>query len=181
MKMNRAYRAHLASQAWRSFCLKVKTRDEHRCVTCNADANETRLEVHHRTYDRLGQERLSDCYTLCRDCHRLITCKIRRARHFQKVHPPLDVATTILVSGQGFIWKTTKTLPPLEVAATTGPSGGSFLWTHQSKDTIRETDCQVSPSWNKFSQAAQWTTHRPAQPLVESLTRSNRQTIKDRC
>jgi hypothetical protein len=38
----------------------------HRCEVCYTD---DRLEVHHRTYARLGRELIEDVTVLCRDCH----------------------------------------------------------------------------------------------------------------
>lgn len=38
----------------------------HACDLCGRDRD---LEVHHRTYERLGFERQSDLIVLCRDCH----------------------------------------------------------------------------------------------------------------
>lgn len=38
----------------------------HRCELCNVDG---RLEVHHRTYERLGSEMLTDLIVLCEVCH----------------------------------------------------------------------------------------------------------------
>jgi 5-methylcytosine-specific restriction endonuclease McrA len=40
---------------------------DYRCQVCNRD-DET-LDVHHRTYERLGQELLEDLFVLCRSCH----------------------------------------------------------------------------------------------------------------
>jgi 5-methylcytosine-specific restriction endonuclease McrA len=37
-----------------------------RCESCG---RRTRLEVHHRTYQRLGAERLEDLQVLCERCH----------------------------------------------------------------------------------------------------------------
>ena len=46
--------------------LEVIARDGGRCVVCYAQGD---LQVHHRTYERIGYERLSDLTTLCADCH----------------------------------------------------------------------------------------------------------------
>jgi len=37
-----------------------------RCELCNRSSN---LHVHHRTYERFGEERISDLIVLCRTCH----------------------------------------------------------------------------------------------------------------
>jgi hypothetical protein len=36
------------------------------CLLCGATYD---IHVHHRTYDRLGKERLADLTVLCKDCH----------------------------------------------------------------------------------------------------------------
>jgi 5-methylcytosine-specific restriction endonuclease McrA len=43
-----------------------------RCVICNRETStDNPLEVHHRTYENLGHEALTDCIVLCRECHSL--------------------------------------------------------------------------------------------------------------
>lgn len=39
------------------------------CATCSSTK---RLEVHHKTYERLGAERLEDLIVLCQACHRAV-------------------------------------------------------------------------------------------------------------
>jgi len=46
---------------------RVLLRAGNRCVLCNKGG--VGLQVHHRTYDRYGQELLSDLLALCRPCH----------------------------------------------------------------------------------------------------------------
>ena len=61
------YATYLESDLW------ARTRDlalEYygpSCCLCNKET--TRINVHHRTYERIGRERLSDLIVLCRDCH----------------------------------------------------------------------------------------------------------------
>ena len=38
----------------------------HRCALCFSTKN---IEVHHRTYERLGNELITDLIVLCDDCH----------------------------------------------------------------------------------------------------------------
>lgn len=59
------YHAYLRSPEWQVIRRLALERDGG-CVVCyRAD----RLDVHHRTYERLGHELLSDVTVLCRDCH----------------------------------------------------------------------------------------------------------------
>lgn len=53
-------------------------RDNHKCQTCLSVED---LEVHHKTYERLGDELPEDLITLCRECHHAITEVIRRRRY----------------------------------------------------------------------------------------------------
>lgn len=75
-----SYRDYLKSDHW------ARKRDEYRrsglpqwCIGCN----DKRFQLHHRSYTRLGAERLTDLIPLCRDCHR-------------KVHDPVNEGETRL-------------------------------------------------------------------------------------
>lgn len=60
------YYQYLQSPEWaRLRELKLKQADG-RCQLCNSNKA---LHVHHRTYERLGRERLVDLTVLCADCH----------------------------------------------------------------------------------------------------------------
>lgn len=63
-----AYSEYLKSAGWQTRRAAALKRAGHRCQVCNGDK---RLEVHHRTYERLGHERAADLVVLCRDCHQL--------------------------------------------------------------------------------------------------------------
>lgn len=61
------YKVYLQTEEWkqtRSFALN---RAGLRCQMCN---RATKLQVHHRTYERLGEEWLDDLTVLCGDCHK---------------------------------------------------------------------------------------------------------------
>jgi len=73
--------------------LEAFERDQHRCVACNHDGSEYRLECHHRTYENGGNPKLEDLYILCSDCHDLITDKMRRKRNQSKTI--VAVSTTV--------------------------------------------------------------------------------------
>lgn len=72
---SRDYYSYINSPEWR------KTRDEaidyhgEHCARCGAEPGEkdmdgwVRLEVHHKTYARLGAEKMEDLEVLCRSCH----------------------------------------------------------------------------------------------------------------
>ena len=69
--MHEAYGLYLQSPAWRARAAAALRRAGYRCMICNADRWFTRLEVHHRTYERLGRESPEDLIVLCRHCHKL--------------------------------------------------------------------------------------------------------------
>ncbi len=61
-----SYEDYLQSDVWqRTRDLALEYYGE-RCCLCNSADN---LNVHHRTYERRGNERLVDLIVLCRDCH----------------------------------------------------------------------------------------------------------------
>jgi 5-methylcytosine-specific restriction endonuclease McrA len=77
------YREYLQTAHWarqRAFALEGAG---HVCELC---AHDDRLEVHHRSYARLGFERPEDLIVLCADCHRdhhraLVLRAIRATEH----------------------------------------------------------------------------------------------------
>jgi hypothetical protein len=80
------YTEYLASEEWRERADLAKARAGHRCQVCNSA---TALNVHHRTYERLGREWDCDLTVLCRACHELFSERgalvawrgVRRWRH----------------------------------------------------------------------------------------------------
>jgi 5-methylcytosine-specific restriction endonuclease McrA len=60
------YNLYLASPEWNSKKIRVRARDYGRCQLCNSDRF---LDIHHLTYNRVGDEALFDLVTLCRNCH----------------------------------------------------------------------------------------------------------------
>ena len=60
------YLEYLQSPLWKRKCLKVLEYWNHTCVICMTN---NRLEVHHRTYIRVGHERFTDLVPLCHSCH----------------------------------------------------------------------------------------------------------------
>jgi hypothetical protein len=89
------YEAYIGSNAWlrNPSRLAEKAASGHRCRGCNRGADETQLQVHHRTYANFGNELPSDLTTLCVDCHPAITDIIRRRRYSVRAPIFADVAT----------------------------------------------------------------------------------------
>jgi 5-methylcytosine-specific restriction endonuclease McrA len=65
-----AYRRYLRSGHWRRLRARVRSRARDRCERCGAERGRgVVVEVHHLTYERLGQERDGDLQLLCQSCH----------------------------------------------------------------------------------------------------------------
>jgi len=60
------YHAYVASDTWRWTRQRVLTRDEGVCQGCRA---RQASDVHHLTYDHLGEEFLWELMSVCRECH----------------------------------------------------------------------------------------------------------------
>lgn len=66
--MTRRYSRYIKSKAWRSKRAKYKkSKLPKACVVCG----EKKVDLHHKTYARLGYERLTDLVPMCRVCHKL--------------------------------------------------------------------------------------------------------------
>lgn len=66
-KSREEYRdVYLKSAHWAKVRSAALAYADHRCQVCNG---RTQLDVHHRTYERLGREKPSDVTVLCRRCH----------------------------------------------------------------------------------------------------------------
>ena len=60
------YKEYLKTTEW-AVLRRVKLEEAgHRCMVCNGDG---KLHVHHRTYERVRRELLTDLVVLCAGCH----------------------------------------------------------------------------------------------------------------
>lgn len=62
------HRHYIKSSEWKSKADEAKKMAGYRCQICNSSGQ---LDAHHRTYERIGNENLSDITVLCRSCHEL--------------------------------------------------------------------------------------------------------------
>ncbi len=62
------YHAYIASKAWQR---KREEAFRHHGRFCCECESQDMLHVHHKTYGRLGRERMADLEVLCVDCHAL--------------------------------------------------------------------------------------------------------------
>jgi hypothetical protein len=60
------YGEYLQTEHWKEMRKRALAAAEYRCQVCNIGDG---LTVHHRTYERRGEELLSDLITLCKSCH----------------------------------------------------------------------------------------------------------------
>lgn len=60
------YREYLNSNEWKKLKRKVIARDNGICCGCGEKRT---LDVHHLTYDRVGNELMTDLISLCSVCH----------------------------------------------------------------------------------------------------------------
>ena len=61
-----SYESYIRSCAWQDKRKQRLAIDDFKCQMCG---NKENLEVHHVTYDRLGNESMDDLITLCERCH----------------------------------------------------------------------------------------------------------------
>jgi 5-methylcytosine-specific restriction endonuclease McrA len=99
MALTPEYVKYINSPEWKALRKKVILRDKRKCQHCGV---QTRLQVHHLTYERLGHEMLSDLITLCRDCHRIehkLPPEIRAIKKSlkPKVKPRINHATRQII------------------------------------------------------------------------------------
>ena len=60
------YRQYIRSDEWEKKREERLKKDGYKCQECGTAKN---LEVHHITYERLGNEDINDLITLCKECH----------------------------------------------------------------------------------------------------------------
>jgi len=63
-KMN--YLEYLKTPKWKNIKNKIRSRAKNKCEKCGSNKE---LHTHHLTYERRGNELLSDLICLCKDCH----------------------------------------------------------------------------------------------------------------
>ena len=72
------YEEYLKTTHWQNERLGALSRASNKCQVCNGTVGG--LNVHHRTYERLGKELPEDLIVLCRDCHALFHKEGKLAR-----------------------------------------------------------------------------------------------------
>ena len=62
------YERYLKTKKWKNLAKRVRQRANNRCQHCNTTGL---LHVHHKTYERVGNERITDLIALCPACHEI--------------------------------------------------------------------------------------------------------------
>ena len=61
-----SYEEYMQSEDWRIIRQDALERAGFRCDECESEEN---LEVHHKTYKNMGNEKDEDLQVLCKECH----------------------------------------------------------------------------------------------------------------
>lgn len=61
------YSLYLRSKHWRDVKRRYYSKYPYKCIKCGWKKN---IQLHHLTYERIGNERLTDLQALCVRCHR---------------------------------------------------------------------------------------------------------------
>ena len=75
---------YLQSEAWEDKKAQVRKHYGERCVCCNEEAE----HVHHRTYDNIGKEPLSDLAPMCKSCHKFADQQRKKVEKRRKHRQP---------------------------------------------------------------------------------------------
>ena len=74
------YQQYLKSDAWKNKRAAILKKAGYKCRRCGARAT----EVHHETYKRIYNEKLSDLTALCRECHQKTHTKTPKKKRIAK-------------------------------------------------------------------------------------------------
>jgi restriction endonuclease Mrr len=86
------YQLYLRTPEWRRTRAAALLRAGNACSLDETHTND--LEVHHRTYERLGAELVTDLVVLCHSCHQLHHKEYGRPRRERSITPPQRGAAT---------------------------------------------------------------------------------------
>lgn len=71
------YAVYMQSEEWAARRAQYFVNHERSCRAC---ASSTRIELHHKTYARMGAERDQDLVALCSRCHKALHSEQRRTK-----------------------------------------------------------------------------------------------------
>jgi hypothetical protein len=73
------YYEYIKSPEWRVRANAAKRRAGYRCQTCGSN---NKLQAHHLSYDRLGDEREEDIKVLCDECHEAVSKAHKKVNNY---------------------------------------------------------------------------------------------------
>lgn len=84
------YEDWLASPRWHKRRQRWASEEQRRygrivCALCGARWSQSRGDLHHLSYSRMGRERHEDLMAMCRPCHELVHRAIDASRSWQKL------------------------------------------------------------------------------------------------
>ncbi|EFH85310.1 DnaB-like helicase C-terminal domain-containing protein [Ktedonobacter racemifer] len=82
------YEDYLKTPEWAEKRKRALEWSQNRCQVCYTSSD---LDVHHRTYERRGNEQMSDLIVLCHSCHTLF----HAAQRLEHEHPPLQIGNVM--------------------------------------------------------------------------------------
>ena len=81
----KTYEDYLSTRHWRALRVKVAKLRNHLCELCDKKI-ELGYHIHHKSYKRLGNERLGDLMFLCENCHKEVHIALRAKKNNLKKH-----------------------------------------------------------------------------------------------
>ena len=104
------------SYAWRKKREERLKIDGNKCVRCGISG--VRLEIHHKTYERLFNEHMDDLETLCVPCHDVETNNSRKEKYSKRVHKPITYINQKPNYNGEFEGKAYVSIPPFDAQRT---------------------------------------------------------------
>lgn len=77
-----SYPQYINTQHWRNIKKAYKYSHEYKCQHCGDTS--PGLHLHHLTYERIGNERMSDLMYLCELCHAVVHARPKKKSHKPK-------------------------------------------------------------------------------------------------
>ena len=90
MAAGKRYTDWLASPGWHRRRQRWASEEQRRygrivCALCGARWSQSRGDLHHLSYSRMGRERHEDLMAMCRPCHELVHQAIDASRSWQRL------------------------------------------------------------------------------------------------
>lgn len=97
----KSYADYLLSTHWKLLKRRFKTSDKIKCPGCRC---RYRLDLHHVSYKRLGEELPTDIIGLCRDCHYKIHQKLSEKYESERLEVQVEKTCEVFQEVTGTHW-----------------------------------------------------------------------------